>query len=223
MLAWFAAALLVAAVVAATRWWLTRVDAIGRPRPFPVLSVVLLAALGGGLFVPVVRHARLEGRLESVAGQLVGAPVSVTCQSVGKELVDVGSELGYVRFGADGVPEHATLIKRDQCTDLSRYLHSDHNHPSDGEVVAVHVLTHEAMHMSGVTAEDRAECLAVQRDAQTARLLGASPEAAHRLARTYWLTVYPRMPDDYRSADCVAGGAMDQRGGDAPWQMSPAG
>jgi hypothetical protein len=223
MLAWFAGALLAAAVVAATRWWLTRVDPLGRPRPFPVFSVAALALVGGGLFVPVLRHAQLENRLESVASHLVGAPVTVHCQSVSKELMDVGAELGYVRYGADGVPEHATLIKRAQCKDLARYLGSDHHNPSAAEVLAVHVLTHEAMHMAGSTAEDRAECLAVQRDAETARLLGASPEDASVLSQTYWRTVYPRMPDGYRTADCRPGGSLDRGSPDAPWLVPATG
>jgi hypothetical protein len=223
MLAFFAGALLVAAALAATRWWLTRVDSIGRPRPFPVFSVAGLALLGGGLFVPVVRHAQLEHRLNAVASVLVGAPVTVHCQSLGKELVDVGPELGFVRYGANGVPEHSTLIKREACNDLRRYLGSDHHHPSAAEVLAVHVLTHESMHMAGSTDEDRAECFAVQRDAETARLMGASPADAVRLARTYWLTVYPRMPEGYRSAECRPGGALDRVSPDAPWLGGAAG
>jgi hypothetical protein len=221
MLSFVAGALLVAAALAAIRWWLTRVDAIGRPRPFPVFSVTGLALLGGGLFVPVLRHAQLEHRLDSVASVLVGAPVTVHCQSLGKELVDVGPELGFVRYGANGVPEHSTLIKREVCSDLRGYLGSDHHHPSDAQVVAVHVLSHESMHMAGSTDEAQAECFAVQRDAQTARLMGASSADAVRLARTYWLTVYPRMPEGYRSADCAPGGALDRRSPDAPW-LGPA-
>ena len=41
------------------------------------------------------------------------------------------------------------------------------------------------------------------------------------LAVSYWRTVYPRMPDGYRSSACRPGGAMDERLPDAPW--TPAG
>ena len=61
----------------------------------------------------------------------------------------------------------------------------------------------------------------MQRDARTAQLLGADPEQALRLARLYWTTVYPRMADDYRSADCRPGGSLDEGLPAAPW--SPAG
>jgi hypothetical protein len=217
MLTWIAEGLLLAAIVVATRWWLSRVDSLGRAKSFPVFSVAILVVLGAGLLVPGVRHHQLEDRLAAVAGILVGNPVEVDCQTAGQEFVDVTSELGYVRYGPDGVPERATLIKHAQCTDLSRYLRSHGDHPDDGQVVAVHVLTHEAMHMAGITDEARAECLAMQRDAKTARLLGASPQQAAKLARRYWREFYPRMNDDYRSAECRPGGQLDQASPDAPW------
>ncbi len=217
MLTWLASGLLLAAVVAGGRWWLRRVDALGRARPFPVFSVTVLVILGVGLLVPGVRREQIEDRLEIAASSLVGVPVVVECQTAGREFIDLGSELGYVRFGADGVPERATLIKRAPCRELARYVGSDHDHPTDAQVVAVHVLTHEAMHMSGITDEARAECLAMQHDARTARLLGAAPDEAAELARLYWRTVYPQMPSRYVSTECRPGGSLDQASPDAPW------
>ena len=89
--------------------------------------------------------------------------------------------------------------------------------PSLDEVIAVHVLTHESMHMRGITGEAQAECAAVQRDAQTAWLLGANAADATALARSYWRLVCPRMPDDYRTVDCGASAALDEHLPDAPW------
>jgi hypothetical protein len=87
-------------------------------------------------------------------------------------------------------------------------------------VVAVHVLTHEAMHLSGRLGEAAAECAAVQRDAHTARLLGARPGDAAELAAAYWRNIYPLMPEGYRSGDCHPGGPLDERLADAPWLAS---
>lgn len=221
MLIWFAVGLLASAGVLVGRWLRRRRDALGRAKPFPAVSVLVLVALGVGALVPVIRHHRLETRLESAASALVGAPVTVHCQTAGKQLVDVGQELGYVRYGPDGVPDRATLIKRDQCSDLRDFLGSDKDSPSPDQVVAVHVLSHEARHMAGITDEAVAECGAMQRDARTAQQLGADPVQAQRLARQYWLTVYPRMADDYRSSQCGPGGSLDERLPAAPW--SPAG
>ncbi|HSR25359.1 MAG TPA: hypothetical protein VLW53_17520 [Candidatus Eisenbacteria bacterium] len=216
-MAWVAGSLLVAAAAVAVRWWFRRVDSLGRRREFPLVAVLVLAALGAGLLVPVVRTARLEGRLSRVASDLVGAPVTVHCQGLGQEFVDVGDELGYVRLRPDGRPERAALLKRAQCGDLAGYLHSDRRHPTAAQVLAVHVLSHEAMHMAGSIGEAETECRAVQVDARTARLLGAPPADARALARSYWQTDYPRMPDAYLSEQCRAGGRLDEHLPDAPW------
>jgi hypothetical protein len=217
VLTWLAGGLLGAAAVLAGRWVLRPIDGLGRRVRFPLVSVLLLVVLGGGLLIPVVRHHRLEARLSAVASELTGVPVRVHCQTAGQELVDLGSELGWVRYDADGVPEHETLIKRAPCSQLAGYLAADQSAPSLDEVVAVHVLSHESRHMAGSTSEAVAECEAMQRDARAAELLGADPAEAAELARAYWNRVYPQMGDDYVSGDCRPGGALDERLPSAPW------
>lgn len=81
-------------------------------------------------------------------------------------------------------------------------MRSDKGSPSTEQIVAVHTLTHEAIHMSGVTSEPETGCIAVQRDAEMARALEASPDSATRLANAYWETQYPLLTSDYRRADC---------------------
>ena len=88
-------------------------------------------------------------------------------------------------------------------------------------MIAVHVLTHESMHMAGLTAEAEAECAAVQRDAQTARLLGANAQQAEFLSRAYWHGVYPDMPDDYRTGRVPRRvGRWTSSSADGPWSFS---
>jgi hypothetical protein len=217
VLTWVALALFAAALVVAARWGLHQRDGLGRARPFPLVSVLVLTCLAGGLLVPVIRHHRLETRLSAVATTLVGAPSVVHCQTAGGEMVDLGPELGFVRWGPGGVPEHQTLIKRAPCKQLAAYLHGDQAHPSEDEVVAVHVLSHESRHMAGITDEALADCSAMQRDAWTARLLGASPEEASRLALFYWRVDYPRMPEAYVSSDCGPGKSLDEHLAEPPW------
>jgi hypothetical protein len=76
------------------------------------------------------------------------------------------------------------------------------------------------MHLSGRPGEAVAECAAVQRDAHTARLLGARPADAAALAAAHWRNIYPLMPDGYRSGDCRPGGRQDEGLPDAPWFAS---
>jgi hypothetical protein len=204
VLTWFGLTAVAGAAVLVVRWWTRRVDACGRPRPLPWISIVLLLAFGVGACTPGILRAREERRLAAAASVLAGAGVQVHCQGLGGAFVDAGAELGYVRFGPDGRA-------------LASYVRSDEQHPSDDEIVAVHVLAHESMHMAGITSESAAECAAMQRDAQLAELLGAPPTAARALAAAYWTDVYPRMPDDYRSGDCHRGGPMDEGRNDGPW------
>jgi len=217
VLRWLVVALLLGIAALVVRWATHRPDTYGRRPGFPTVSVAVLAVVAVLAGVPVVRHARQEALLDRVATVLVGTPVTVHCQTLGESFVDATSELGYVRYRADGTPEHAALLKREQCQDLARYAHAGGRVPDRGEVVAVHVLTHEAMHMAGLTAEAAAECAAVQRDAWTARLLGASTGDARRLAAVYWRTDYPRLSDDYRTPACGPGRSLDEHRADAPW------
>jgi hypothetical protein len=214
-------ALLALVGVASARWVLRRYDALGRRRPFPKVTVALGLVLALACAVPLWQHDRLEHRLAAAAGTVAGAPVTVHCQTPSETFVSAGVELGYVRWGPDGVPEHATVIAYDACRHLRAWLASSRRHPSLDEVVAVHVLTHEAMHMAGIKNEAHAECAAVQRDARTALALGATLDEATALARRYWTQVYPRMPDDYRGG-CGPDGGYDEHLPLAPWDVGGA-
>jgi len=204
------------ASVVTIRWVRRRVDALGRVAPFPRISVGICLALALACAVPIWLGARREARLEHAASAVAGRQVQVHCQGIGQAFTDVGQELGYVRWGADGVPERSTLIKRGPCADLRSWIGSSKRAPSLDQVIAVHVLTHETMHMVGLTNEAHAECAAMQRDASMAVELGATREQGLALARRYWSDVYPRMPNRY-TGDCGAGARYDEGIADAPW------
>ena len=203
--------LLCGALALAFRWGLHRTDALGRPNRFPAVALALLLVPALLVARPGVERRLEQRHLASAASTLIGTSVSVHCQTAGEAFVDAGWELGFVKYDSEGVPEHKTLIKQGPCHDLRAYLHSSKAHPNANQILAVHILTHESMHMSGITTEARAECAAVQRDARMAELLGAEPAEAQALARAYWVTVYPRMSDAYVSDECRPGGRMDER------------
>lgn len=197
-------------------WGTHRRDALGRERDLPVLGVSLLVLVAVVAAIPGAQRKVQERQLAKVASELSGRSVSVHCQDGAEAFVDAGSELGWVAFDAAGVPEPRTLIKREQCKHLRSYS-SHRADPSWDEMMAVHVLTHEAMHMRGERSEEVAECQAVQRDAVTAQRLGATPDQARALAVRYWQQVYPRMPDDYVTGACSAGGDLDEHLPSSPW------
>jgi hypothetical protein len=217
VLAWLSVALTAVALALSVRWVFTRVDVLGRAQPFPAISVGMIALAALVCAVPVLLHARLEHRLGIAASAVAGRPVEVHCQTVSQTWLSAHAELGYVEVGPDGRPEPRTVIAPQACEDLSAWLGSNRREPTREQVIAVHVITHEAMHMAGELGEARAECLAVQRDARLARALGATREQASDLARQYWLQVYPQMPDEYRSGECAPGGELDEHLPDAPW------
>jgi hypothetical protein len=222
VLTWLAVLALLGAVALSARWYAGgRRDALGRPIAFPRISVVLLLLVSIAAAYPAFARQREERRLASVASVIAGVKDKVVCQTLSGAFVDAGAEAGYVRWGPDGLPEHIAHITWEQCKELRRYLHSNKRHPSFAQLQAVHVLTHEAVHTSGEKSESRTECKAVQRDAETARLLGAPDDGAKLLAWQYWKTVYPNMPDDYRDGGCSPGGALDEALPTSPWVAGP--
>jgi hypothetical protein len=220
---WVSVTLLVVAAGLAVRWSMTKYDALGRRRDFPKISVAICLTFGVGAAIPVALHARTEHRLDRAASAVAGTDVTVHCQTIGEASFDLGPELGYVKFGADGVPEHHALIKWKPCHALASWLSSDRRHPSRDQVIAVHVLTHETMHMAGTTDESVTECRAMQRDAEMAEQLGADPNTARALAIRYWVEIYPAMPDAYRNSACAPNGQLDEHRADPPWPQRATG
>jgi len=218
LLSWLAVAGVLSALLCAARWLLRgRRDALGGIVGFPKITVMILLVLSAAAAYPGVARRHTEDRLGKVASAIAGTSVQVTCQTMSGAALDSGAEAGYVNWGPDGEPERVAHIKWEQCKLLRAYMRSDKRHPSPAQYSAVHVLTHEAVHTSGVKSESLTECKAVQRDATTARLLGASDHDARTLARLYWLGVYPQMPADYRDAGCGPGGALDEHLPTSPW------
>jgi hypothetical protein len=180
-----------------------------------IIPVLLVPALVLGWFEYEDRMA--DEKLTHAASVLAGRPVHVECQRLGGALLDMGSELGYVAYDANGRPGDTTVIKHDACEALYDWMGSDKNNPTQLEIVSVHVLAHEAEHLAGYTSEAVAECRSVQTTEQAALLLGATAAQARALAVAYWTDVYPYMPDAYRTPDCHDGGSLDLHPNDARW------
>ena len=202
MLHWFGLAFVVGAVLLFGRWVLARY--LGSQAAFPWKGPAALLVIGALAMAPWIVRMRLELRLAEAASVVAGKDVAIQCQSFAAAFVDPSAELGHVAFESEGEVEAKALIKRDQCRALSSYLSSDKRQPTRDQVVAVHVLTHESMHMAGVTAESEAECRALAADARMAELLGASREQARSLAATYLNEIYPDMPSEYQKSECEA-------------------
>ena len=221
MLGWIALLSGLGLVGVLVRWKRTPPNVFGHPAPTPWWAAGSLAVLCLVTGTVAVRNHLREARLSRVASALAGQSVKVDCQSWFGSFFDSNTEAGYVRWEAGGPPERSTTLKADVCRSLSRYMRSAGN-PSMDEVFAVHIVSHEAMHMAGQKDEALAECAAVQRDARAARMLGASPTQAAALAARYWGEGYPLLPAAYRSADCRPGGSLDEGLAAGPWEAAGA-
>jgi len=205
---WVALLLTAGAVALAVR------HAVGHRHPV-LIPLLLVPALVLGWFE---WQFRMDQHLFSaVATRIAERDVTIECQRLGGALLDVTAELGYVQFDADGRPSDVGRLEIKACQALRDYVHGDHGAPSLDQVIAVQVLTHEAYHLSGIANEAETECAAVQRLDEVAVWLGATPEQARALAVRYWEEVVPRMPDAYRSRECVDGGRLDAAPTDPLW------
>jgi hypothetical protein len=174
-------------------------------RPSAIAFVALLVLVTGFM---EYRAQSAEARYGKAVSAVANREVAVRCQGQFGHLIDIGNELGTVQFNAEGDPADKTDIKRDACNWL-RDFEKNPRVINRNAAVAVHVLAHEAIHLRGWTDEALAECYGIQYTAQVARALGAPAAKAQLLAKLYYELVYPEMPDEYRTADCVNGGRLD--------------
>ena len=208
-----------AMVVALAAWagWLLFRGVIRRSVPW--IGLVIIAVPLVFFFWTERQWVTAEQKFSSVVRSIEPVAPGVHCQRLGETFTANAGELGHVDF-EDGVPTGPAVISYDACQRLTAYWRSsakEKSAPTLDEVVAVHVLTHESMHLTGITTESLAECKAMQRDERTALQLGATPDQARLLAQTYVTQVYPRMPVDYTSRDCVQRGSLDRTPDDGIW------
>ncbi len=202
-------------MVAGMAWLGYRQHTSGRShvRVIAALAVVFLVT---GVFE--IQWRQTDARYGAVAEQLLHNkhPVAVHCERLGAALVSVSQLEGYVPYEQDGsLPKKAQLM-RDVCHDLGAWIRSDKKHTTHKQLVALHVFVHEAMHLDGIYSEAQAECESMQRTEKAAELFGAPAGEGQRMARAYWLTVYPDMPDPYRG-NCQQDGVGDDTPGDGVW------
>jgi hypothetical protein len=192
--------------------WLGARAYVFRTRPVVTLAIVL------ALLVPAlwteVRWLRVQAAATTAVQQLAGTPSArVHCQRALATFLWAGADLGRVEWAE---PDRAWLTL-ETCQHLGSWYRSDRTDPSLDEVVAVHALTHEAMHVAGDRDEATTECRALQHDARTVVLLGGTTAQGKELATRVAAEVYPRMPDEYRTPECRPGGALDLTPNDGSW------
>ena len=148
-----------------------------------------------------------EHRLAAIAREIAHRDVSVRCQGAVGQLVDVDGEYGSVDFGADGRPHGPARLDRPICASLVR-LAAGKPVPVERASLAVEALAHESYHLAGVRDEAATQCYGLQAMRYVAGRLGLSADAGEAYVAAA-MARYPTLPEDYRSAECREGGALD--------------
>lgn len=147
-----------------------------------------------------VRHHDVQAAATAATRHVSENPdATVTCQRVSHDWFRLSNELGFVSWDA----ADTAVLRQSTCANLGAWMYGGRGSDDIAQVTAVHVVSHEAVHVAGILSEAVTECVALELDATVAQYLGADPEQAERLAETYRQVVYPRMGDDYRT-DCSA-------------------
>lgn len=187
----------------------------GRPAPILLTTLCILLTTGG---VAEARWQLMQARYTEVSRELLGREDTyVVCERLTAALLSPWNRAGWVNWTADNAKPSRADLTWETCRNLRQWQRSGGTSAKREHLYAVHVLTHEMMHLEGHMSEADAECFALQSDARTALLLGAKPAAARALAQSIWRDVYPVMPPAYRSADCVEGGRLDLTPSDGHW------
>jgi hypothetical protein len=155
-----------------------------------------------------------ERRLSSIASEIAGRDVRVSCPGPVGRLFGWDIVEGSVRFDADGKPADETKIRKQSCAELDALAEGRREKGLALEratLMAVDVLAHESWHLRGVLDEAETECRSLQTMAWTAQQLGATLEQGHAMALAHYTGAYRQMPESYRSGACVDGGALDLR------------
>lgn len=122
------------------------------------------------------------------------------CQRLSEAFFDVNT----TRAGSVS-SEHPNeaVVNYEQCLDLMGWLNSDKTSVEPKQLQALHVLTHEAVHVSGEYNESVTECAAINRDSITVKELGGSSSVMEEVPTRYYKEFFPRMPSEYKLPDCA--------------------
>ena len=195
-----------------------------------LLLIGAAAGIAAYFFVIRADIGETEDTLGALASQIAGRPVSVKCQGVVADAIDVSAAEGTVRFDPNGEPGDTAELRRSVCQELAEFpdtlsdqryrcLVSPDPCPRDivKRVVAVHTLTHEAWHLRGVLDERLTECYALQTGEGVAKSLGANPSLSRAIAVYYATERYTKLSSTYRSSLCRDGGRYDLKQGTRRW------
>ena len=172
---------------------------------------IMLAISGALAFLPL-KHLYFEYKLGKAVAELVGHDsATVNCQSTYESMFSMG-KAGFVRLSTMVIH-----MEERTCDDLKEYLKNPAG-AGPAELYALHVLSHEAMHVKGELNEYKTDCMAFQRNHTMAKILGVPEGIANQNAIV--IHRYRSSNHPYYSRECEPGGPYDENLPGAVWSNS---
>ena len=179
---------------------------------FDIAYVIGLLLLAIAFAWPPVSNWRFERRLSDIASQLAERRgVSVHCNSAFDAIFD-----NDINVAGHANPETGEIVlQHSWCGKLIDYL--AHPESANDELSwSMSLFVHEAMHARGEYVESKTECQAIQRRIHAERLFGVPEPIAIKNAAYFYQNLY-WMRHPYFTAECRAGGALDEHLSDWTW------
>lgn len=185
--------------------------AIWRPvflkKQFPIISVVLCSVI-----LVLVGWQEMKWQQVQIKGSEAVKAVSLNkdgylqCQRFSEAFFDIHTtRLGSV---SSAHPNRA-VVNYEECLEISDWMGGNKSSATPKQLQALHVLTHEAVHVAKEYNEAVTECTAINRDHIMAKAMGASKKFAAELPQRYYKEFFPRMPSEYTLAGCTISPEFD--------------
>lgn len=195
----------------------------GYDQPHSKISYGYLAALfilAFGFAYPPISTWQFERFLTQKARMMSESPkAKVHCNSVADTFFDPN-----VFAAGHAQPVSGEIVFAHQwCDRLKNHLRQPEKATREG-IIAVHIFTHEAMHIRGELDEAKTECQAIQRYARAAMLLGIPRHLAKQHGMSYYQGEYQmrasagQMSAQYFSPECAPKKQLDEHLSDSTWQ-----
>lgn len=185
--------------------------AIWRPvflkKKLPAISLSLC-----GLLLAIVGWQEIQWQNMQAKGSEAVRAVSLNkegylkCQRFSEAFFDIHT----TRAGSvSSARPNEAIVNYEQCLDLQNWLGGNKASGTPKQIQALHVLTHEAVHVAREHNEAITECTAINRDHITASTLGASKKFAQEVPQRYYTEFFPQMSSSYRLEGCIIAPEFD--------------
>jgi hypothetical protein len=192
--------IIIVAILAIVLLYFLLWDTLVKKNQFNWFMIPLVSLLFLPLGIMEFRWSLMEAKLGTVVSEISGKKAgTVHCQRLSEAFFDTKvSVAGHV--SSDN--PHIAVVNYEQCQQIFSWLERGKKTPSEEQLKALHVFTHESVHVSGEYNEAVTECTAINRDYLTVKALGGSEEDGHHMAMVYYKTVWPDMPKEYILQGC---------------------